>query len=98
MSLCVSIFLSLCLSICHVTFSRPLIGQKSEGYVVEQVIKVDELNKGNISAAARKQDEKRKAELSCGTLGLKYHTQNFYLRCFKSDFDAVKGKFGLHIE
>ena len=26
------------------------------------------------------------------------HTQNFYLRCFKSDFDAVKGKFGLLIE
>ena len=23
------------------------------------------------------------------------HTQNFYLRCFKSDFDAVKSKFGL---
>ena len=23
------------------------------------------------------------------------HTQNFYLRCFKSDFDAVKGKVGL---
>ena len=26
------------------------------------------------------------------------HTQNFYLRCFKSDFDAVKGRFGLLIE
>ena len=26
------------------------------------------------------------------------HTQNFYLRCFKSDFDAVKGKFGLLTE
>ena len=26
------------------------------------------------------------------------HTQNFYLRCFKSDFDAVKSKFGLLIE
>ena len=25
-------------------------------------------------------------------------TQNFYLRCFKSDFDAVKSKFGLLIE
>ena len=23
------------------------------------------------------------------------HTPNFYLRCFKSDFDAVKSKFGL---
>ena len=23
------------------------------------------------------------------------HTQNLYLRCFKSDFDAVKSKFGL---
>ena len=28
----------------------------------------------------------------------KCHTQNFYLRCFKSDFDAVNGKFGLLIE
>ena len=26
------------------------------------------------------------------------HTQNFYLRCFKSDFDAVKSKFDLLIE
>ena len=26
------------------------------------------------------------------------HTQSFYLRCFKSDFDAVKSKFGLLIE
>ena len=26
------------------------------------------------------------------------HTQKFYLRCFKSDFSAVKSKFGLLIE
>ena len=26
------------------------------------------------------------------------HTQNFYLRCFNSDFDAVKSKFGLLME
>ena len=26
------------------------------------------------------------------------HTQKFYLRCFKSDFDAVKSKFGLLTE
>ena len=26
------------------------------------------------------------------------HTQNFYLRCFKLDFDVVKRKLGLHIE
>ena len=26
------------------------------------------------------------------------HTQNFYLRCFKSDFDAAKSKFDLLIE
>ena len=26
------------------------------------------------------------------------HTQNFYLSCLKSDFDAVKSKFGLLIE
>ena len=26
------------------------------------------------------------------------HTQHFYLRCFKSDFDAIKSKFGLLIE
>ena len=32
---------------------------------------------------------------SLAKLGL---TQIFYLRYFKSDFDAVKGKFGLHIE
>ena len=38
--------------ICHVTFSRPLIGQKWECYIVEEVIDVDELNEGNIHAAA----------------------------------------------
>ena len=27
-----------------------------------------------------------------------YHNQYFYLRGFKSDFDAVKSKFGLLIE
>ena len=48
-----------------------------------QDIEVDELDEGNISAA---------------TLGLKYHTQHFNLRCFKSDFDVVKRKFGLFIE
>ena len=53
MSLCPSVFLS----ICHVTFSRPLIGQKSECYIVKEVIKVDELDKGNISAALGKQDK-----------------------------------------
>ena len=50
MSFCPSVFLP-------VTFSRPLIGQKSEGYIIEQVIKVDELDKGNISAALGKQDK-----------------------------------------
>ena len=32
--------------------SRPLIGQKYEYYIVIEVIEVDELDKGNISAAA----------------------------------------------
>ena len=41
---------------------------------------------------------KGKAELSCAPLELKYYTQHFNLRCFKSDFDAVKSKFGLLIE
>ena len=59
---------------------------------------MDELDEGNISAAAGKQDELKKGELSCATLGLKYHTQHFYLRCFKSNFDAVKRKCGLFIE
>ena len=39
------------MSFCHVTFSRPLIGQKRAWYIVEEVIEVDELDKGNISAA-----------------------------------------------
>ena len=41
----------------YVTFSRPLIGQGKECYIVEKVIEVDELDKGNISAALRKQDK-----------------------------------------
>ena len=44
------------MSICHVTFSRPLIGQKWEFYIVKEVIDVDELEEGHlISAAAEKQ-------------------------------------------
>ena len=50
-----SFYISFCLSICYVTFSRPLIGQKKECYIVEEVIEVDELDKGNISAASGKQ-------------------------------------------
>ena len=32
------------------------------------------------------------------SLAKQCHTQNFYLRCFKSDCDAIKSKFGLLIE
>ena len=35
---------------------------------------------------------------SIGRLAEQCHTQKFDLRCFKSDFDAVKSKFGLLIE
>ena len=49
------IFLSICLSICPVTFSRPLIGQKKESYIVDAVIEVVELDRGNISAVSGKQ-------------------------------------------
>ena len=52
-----SFCLSVLLSFCHVTFSRPLIGQKRAWYIVEEVIEVDELDKGSISVAAGKQDE-----------------------------------------
>ena len=45
------------MSFCPFTFSRPLIGQKRERYIVEEVIEVDELDKDNISAALGKQDE-----------------------------------------
>ena len=49
--------LSICLYVLLVTFSRPLIGHKRECYIVEEVIEVDELDKGNISAALGKQDK-----------------------------------------
>ena len=45
------------MSICPVTFSRHLIGQKKECYIVEEVIEVDELNEGNITAASVIQDK-----------------------------------------
>ena len=48
---------SVLLSFSPVTFSRPLIGQKSECYIVEVVIEVDKLDKDNISAALGKQDK-----------------------------------------
>ena len=38
-------------------FSRLLIGRKEERYIVEEVIEVDELDEGKISAAAEKQDK-----------------------------------------
>ena len=52
-------------------FSRLLIGGKYECYIVEEVIEVDELDEGNISAAAGKSDILWMAELGCATLGLK---------------------------
>ena len=45
------------LRIFSVSFSRPLIGQKRECYIVKEVIEVGELDKGNISAALGKQDK-----------------------------------------
>ena len=39
--------------------------------IVEEVIEVHELDKGNISASLGKQDKQGKAELSCATLGNK---------------------------
>ena len=38
------------------------------------------------------------ATLRLFSLAEQGHTQNFYLRCFKLDFDAVKTKVGLLIE
>ena len=35
----------ICVSVYLVTFSRPLIGQKYECYIVKEVIEVDELGK-----------------------------------------------------
>ena len=35
------------------------------------------------------------AKLRFFSLAEQCHTQKFYLRCFKSDFDAVKSMFGL---
>ena len=40
------------MSVCLVTFSRPLIGQKWEYYIVEEVIDVDELDEGHLISAA----------------------------------------------
>ena len=52
MSKCLSFFLYVFLYVCHVTFSRPLIGQKWEWYIVEEVIDVDELDEGYLISAA----------------------------------------------
>ena len=61
--------MSVFLYVCFVTFSWPLIGQKRECYILEEVIEVDELDKGNISAASGKQYKEGKAELKSATLG-----------------------------
>ena len=39
-----------------------------------------------------------RATLRFSSLAEQCHTQKFYLRCFNSDFDAVKSKFGLLIK
>ena len=39
-----------------------------------------------------------KATLRLFSLDEQCHTQKSYLRCFNSDFDAVKSKFGLLLE
>ena len=38
--------------ICPITFSRPLIGQKRECYIVEEVIEVDEHDESNLKSSA----------------------------------------------
>ena len=43
-------------------------------------------------------DQLSHATLRMFILAEQCHIQNFYLRCFNSDFDAVKSKFGLLIE
>ena len=40
-------------------------------YIIEEVIELDELNEGNISAAAGKSDILWMSELGCATLGQK---------------------------
>ena len=42
--------------------------------------------------------KKEQSTLRLFSLAEQWHTQNFYLRCFKSDFDAIKSKFDLLIE
>ena len=49
--------MSKCVALCLVKFSRPLIGQKRECYIVKEVIEVDELDEGSISAASGKQEK-----------------------------------------
>ena len=47
-----------------VKISRPLIGRKYECYIVIEVIDVDELDKGNISAAAEKKTNNGRLSLA----------------------------------
>ena len=46
--------MSICVYLCPVTFSRPLIVQKRECCILKEVIEVDVLDGGNISAASEK--------------------------------------------
>ena len=56
---------------------------------------MNELEEVNVSAA---EENKASATLRPFSLAEQCHTQKFYLRCFNSDFDAVKTKFGLLLE
>ena len=57
--------------ICHSVTSHFLGLWLVKIVIVEEVIEVHELDKGNISASLGKQDKQGKAELSCATLGNK---------------------------
>ena len=66
---CVNVCLSVCLFVC--LFVCPKFCPKSFFYIIEEVLEVDELDEGNISAAAGKWYIFWMAELGCATLGLK---------------------------
>ena len=79
---------NVCVSVCHKKKSANALVSGSGS----DILLIQDIEPSNSRAGLSH------ATLRFFSLAEQCHTQNFYLRCFKSDFDAVKSKFCLVIE
>ena len=94
-SVCLSVFFFFCFSVFFHSVSNflgfQLVKTLASGSVSDIPL-IQDLGPSNSRAWLSR------ATLSFFSLAEQCHTQKFYLRCFKSDLDAVKSKFGVLIK